>query len=185
MYAIRSYYVFYPRGTWHQTRASAADSFSLSIIIEPPAVVDCVIEQLRLLMLQDSRWRKPLYGAWGDGRSRESAFTQAAELLREIPAIASAITPKDLVRPTLAQEHQLAAIDRDSRFQRVPLAGVAFDDSTEAADSVITSYSIHYTKLYDIRHIDTAQSFKLSRMRSNNQFSLCIFKNLKFFYQGV
>jgi hypothetical protein len=129
--------LFYPRGTWHQTRASAADSFSLSIIIEPPAPVDCVIEQLRLLMLQDARWRKPLYGAWGDGPSRESAFAQAAELLREIPTIASAITPKDLVRSTLGQERQLASIDQDSRFQRVPLAAVAFDNSTEPADSAL------------------------------------------------
>lgn len=129
--------LFYPRGTWHQTRASAADSFSLSIIIEPPAVVDCVVEQLRLLMLQDPRWRKPLYGAWGDGQRRDSAFAQAAELLREIPAIASAITPKDLVRSTLAQERQMASIDRDSRFQRVPLAGVAFDNATESADGAL------------------------------------------------
>lgn len=126
--------LFYPRGTWHQTRAGAA-SFSLSIIIEPPAAVDCVIEQLRFLMLQDPRWRRPLYGAWGDGPGRESAFAQAAELLREIPAIASAITPKDLVRSTLAQERQLASIDPDSRFQRVPLAGVSLDNAADSADN--------------------------------------------------
>lgn len=145
--------LFYPRGTWHQTRASAAASFSLSIIIEPPAAVDCVIEQLRLLMLQDPRWRKPLYGAWGDGDRRESAFAQAAELLREIPAIASVITPKDLVRSTLAQERQLASIDRDSRFQRVPLAGVAFDNSTESADDGLEWVRITIKDEHAMEHI--------------------------------
>ncbi len=144
--------LFYPRGTWHQTRASAADSFSLSIIIEPPAAVDCVIEQLRLLMLQDPRWRKPLYGAWGNGRSRDSAFAQAAELLREIPTIASAITPKDLVRSTLAQERQLASIDQHSRFQKVPLAGVAFDNSTESADSALEWVRVTIKDEHAIEH---------------------------------
>ncbi|MFQ5935028.1 MAG: JmjC domain-containing protein [Acidiferrobacterales bacterium] len=128
--------LFYPRGTWHRTSASA-DSFAVAIVIEPPAVVDCVLEQLRLLMLQNPRWRRPLYGAWGNGPEREAALAQATQLLQDIPAIASIISSEDLIRSTLPEEHRIASIDRDSRFQRVPLTGVSVEKSTEpVADSL-------------------------------------------------
>jgi ribosomal protein L16 Arg81 hydroxylase len=143
--------LFYPRGTWHRTRASA-DSFAVAIVIEPPAAVDCVLEQLRLLMLQSPRWRRPLYGAWGNGRKREAAFAQAAALLQEIPTIAGAISPEDLVRSTLPEEHRLASIDRNSRFQRAPLTGVSLDKPAEAVDDPLQWVRITIKDEHGVEH---------------------------------
>lgn len=63
--------LFLPRGTWHRTE-SEGDSMSVSIAVDTPPAVDYIVAQLRMLLLQDPRWRAPLYGAWGDDSARES-----------------------------------------------------------------------------------------------------------------
>lgn len=45
--------LFLPRGTWHRSEA-LEDSFSLSIGTRALAALDCVLAQLRSLLLQDS-----------------------------------------------------------------------------------------------------------------------------------
>ena len=51
-----------PRGHWHRTRCHTA-SLSVSIICAPPLLLDWALGVLRHRALQESRWRRPLYGA--------------------------------------------------------------------------------------------------------------------------
>ena len=122
--------LFFPRGTWHRTYASA-DSLAISIMIEPPSAAECVLDQLRLVMLQDPEWRRPLYGAWGNDEERAAAIEQATRLVQKIPDAASAIAAKDIVLPTLTPDKRLAQIDANSRFQRIPNAGAVIEERNE------------------------------------------------------
>lgn len=51
-----------PRGHWHRTRCHTV-SLSVSIVCAPPLFLDWALGVLRHRALQDSRWRRPLYGA--------------------------------------------------------------------------------------------------------------------------
>ncbi len=111
--------LFFPRGTWHRTFVSQ-DSLAVAIVIEPPPAIDCLLDELRLVLLQDARWRKPLYGAWGNGSQREQALARAAQMLKDLPKAAGTISAQDLILPTLSEEQRLELIDERTRFQRVP-----------------------------------------------------------------
>ena len=111
-------------GTWHRTHASS-DSLSLSFVIETPSAADCILRQLRDVMLQDPRWRKPLDGAWGRGAQCEAAFQEAETLLGQIPELARAIAPRDVALAYMPEERRLESIDGSSRFQRVPNATIS------------------------------------------------------------
>lgn len=113
--------LFMPRGTWHRTRADQ-DSLSVSIILRPPSAAESVLHQLRALLLQDARWRRPLYGAWGDDAARGAALARVRELLANLPGITMAICEQDLAPPAEAQ--RLAQIEPVTRFQRIPGAQV-------------------------------------------------------------
>jgi len=126
--------LYMPRGTWHLTEVGE-DSLSVSIGISPPAVLECVLEQLRLVLLQDPRWRKPFYGAWGDGPARERAIEEARALLGELPETLPTLRPEMLVLPALSEERRVRLIDAESRFQRTPNTSMALEhySETEAA----------------------------------------------------
>lgn len=111
--------LFMPRGTWHRTEADE-DSFSVSIILRPPAAVEALLDQLRWLLLQDPRWRRPLYGARGDEGKKKAARQRLKELLGELPGVAAALSEDDLASPSPAE--RLAGIGRATRFQRDPRA---------------------------------------------------------------
>lgn len=143
--------LFFPRGTWHRTYASA-DSFAVSIMIEPPTAAECILDQLRLLMLQDPEWRRPLYGAWGNGQEREAAFEQAAKLVKKIPRIASAISAKDVVLATISLEKRLAHIDSSSRFQRIPNAGVILERQDGSESNTTQRMRITLRDEHNIEH---------------------------------
>ncbi len=143
--------LFFPRGTWHRTYASA-DSFAVSIMIEPPTAAECILDQLRLLMLQDPEWRRPLYGAWGNGQEREAAFEQAAKLVKKIPRIASAISAKDVVLATISLEKRLAHIDSSSRFQRMPNAGVILERQDGSESNTTQRMRITLRDEHNIEH---------------------------------
>ena len=116
--------LFFPRGTWHRTFVNQ-DSLAVAIVIEPPPAINCLLDELRPVLLQDPRWRTPLYGAWGNGRQRERALARAEELLRELPNAVSALSARDLILPTLTEEQRLEGIDERTRFQRVPNTSVS------------------------------------------------------------
>ncbi|MFQ5566692.1 MAG: JmjC domain-containing protein, partial [Paracoccaceae bacterium] len=129
--------LFFQRGTWHRTH-SGGDSLSISFVLEPPTAAECVLRQLRDVMLQDPRWRKPLYGAWGSGPRSEAAHRETGELLAQVPEIARVIAPRNVAMAFMSEEQRLALIDRESRFQRIPNAAiVAGTPSAEAVEADI------------------------------------------------
>jgi hypothetical protein len=111
--------LFFPRGTWHRTYASG-NSLAVSIVMEPPSAADCVLRQLRYVLLQDPKWRQPLYGAWGEGPEQAAAFETIAELLAELPDLARVITPEYVALAMLPEDRRLERIGLNSRFQRIP-----------------------------------------------------------------
>lgn len=116
--------LFFQRGIWHRTRADG-DSLSISFVFEPPSAADCILRQLRDVMLQDPRWRQPLYGAWGRGAQSDAAHREIEALLAQVPEIASVIAPRDVALAFMPEEQRLASIDRKSRFQRIPNATIS------------------------------------------------------------
>ncbi len=111
--------LFFPRGTWHRTYASG-NSLAVAFVMEPPSAADCVLRQLRYVLLQDPNWRQPLYGAWGEGRQQAAAFETIAELLAELPDLARVITPEHVALAMLPEDRRLERIGLNSRFQRIP-----------------------------------------------------------------
>lgn len=127
--------LFFPRGTWHRTFVNQ-DSLAVAIVIEPPPAINCLLDELRLVLLQDPRWRKPLYGAWGNGSQREQALARAEQLLRELPQTMGTLSPQDLILPTLTEEQRLEFIDERTRFQRVPNTNVFAEPAGEDQDEL-------------------------------------------------
>ena len=111
--------LFLPRGTWHYTEAGTP-SLSLSIMINPPPVADILLDQLNWLLLQDSDWRLPLYGARADGPMQEAARRRAAQLLARLPAQLSSLSPDDLIQAMHPMTDRLQRITAASRFQKTP-----------------------------------------------------------------
>lgn len=111
--------LFLPRGTWHHTE-SGADSLSVSVALFMSSAADCVLRELRLLMLQDSQWRRPLYGAWGGESGRQTAEAQLAQLLAALPELSRRLSPEGVSRNLLPLEQRLQSIGPGDRFQRTP-----------------------------------------------------------------
>ncbi len=111
--------LFLPRGTWHYTQASEP-SLSISTVVDPPAALRCLLDQLRLLLLQDPQWRQPLFGAFADAPRAAVTRDAAAALLAGLPAIVARLTPDDLVPAPASIPWRLAHITPAARFQRTP-----------------------------------------------------------------
>lgn len=143
--------LYLPRGTWHHTE-STGDSLSVSIGLYVPAALDSVLAQLRLLLLQDPAWRRPLYGAWGDAAARTAAQTTADALLAELPQRAAQLRSQDIVAHMGCQSARLHAIQADDRFQKAP------HSSLEIATAIgsNTGEQVLHLKLWDPDHGDRA-----------------------------
>lgn len=115
--------LFLPRGTWHYTEAGAP-SLSLSLTISPPTLLDCAMEQIRWLLLQDSAWREPLYGATANGALRENLRARVHGLLERLPQLVASLAPEDLIHAPLPVAKRLDQISEKSRFQRIPDAAL-------------------------------------------------------------
>ena len=113
----------FQRGCWHRTFADS-DSLSLSFVVEAPPAVDCVLAQLRDVLSQDPKWRRPLYGAWGSPEQRAEAEAALADLLADLPEKSAAIAPGHVIAGRQTDEQRLAEIGPDTRFQRLPDASV-------------------------------------------------------------
>jgi ribosomal protein L16 Arg81 hydroxylase len=111
--------LFLPRGTWHYTEAGEP-SLSLSITISPPTLLDCAMEQLRWLLLQDSAWREPLYGATANGAMHENLRDHTQRLLERLPQLVSSLSPEDLIQAPIPVAKRLDWISEKTRFQRIP-----------------------------------------------------------------
>src|SRR5438132_2996640 len=99
--------LFLPRGTWHATE-SGGDSLSVSIGIYLPSAADCVLEQLQLLLLQDSDWRRPLYGGRSSGGVDEPVAAQISRLLARLPRDCAALRVDEVVAALRSPEQRLA-----------------------------------------------------------------------------
>ena len=133
--------LYMPQGTWHRTEA-AGDSIAVSIGMEAPSAADCVLEQLRLLMLQDPEWRKPLYGAWGTGAMRESALARAAGLMSKVPGLASKLEPALAAMPNMPETRRISEMSVASRVQRTPNTSLIIGEPPPASseeDSLLAS----------------------------------------------
>lgn len=78
--------LFVPRGTWHQTAASASSSISVSILLNAPSIGDVLLQQLRDVIAQDARLRAPARGFAGGTQQRARAadsFERGQAALRE------------------------------------------------------------------------------------------------------
>jgi ribosomal protein L16 Arg81 hydroxylase len=115
--------LFLPRGTWHYTEAGEP-SLSLSITISPPTLVDCAMEQIRWLLLQDSAWREPLYGATVSGPMHQVLHDHVARLLERLPQLVSSLSPEDLIAAPIPVAKRLDQISDKTRFQRIPDAAL-------------------------------------------------------------
>lgn len=113
--------LFMPRGTWHETEAGE-DSLSVSIILRMPTALDCALEALRARLLQDPRWRQPMYGAWGPGPQPEALRAQWQELLGEAAAQVAELPLEDALLGPLASPDRLPRAGAHSRYQRRPEA---------------------------------------------------------------
>jgi len=111
--------LFLPRGTWHYTEAGEP-SLSLSITISPPTLLDCAMEQLRWLLLQDSAWREPLYGATANGAMHENLRAHTRRLLERLPQLVASLSPEDLIQAPIPVAKRLDQISEKTRFQRIP-----------------------------------------------------------------
>lgn len=113
--------LFLPRGYWHYTSASE-DSLSVSICIDAPPALRSLLDQLRCLLLQDPRWRRPLYANGG----RDDARRRAAELLATLPQVTSRLAPDDLLDAPARLDWRLNHITPQTRFQRTPHGRIEF-----------------------------------------------------------
>jgi ribosomal protein L16 Arg81 hydroxylase len=111
--------LFLPRGTWHYTEAGEP-SLSLSLTISPPTLLDCAMEQIRWLLLQDSAWREPLYGATANGAMHENLRAHTQRLLERLPQLVSSLLPEDLLQAPIPVAKRLDQISEKTRFQRIP-----------------------------------------------------------------
>jgi hypothetical protein len=156
--------LYMPRGTWHRTEASE-DSIALSIGISPPSAAECVLDQLRLVMLQDPEWRKPLYGAWSDDGMRESAMSRAASLISDMPRLAAALRPEMLALPSLPEDSRITRIGPESCLQRAPNATVTIESSvpegvdTPAPEHVVVTIGV---KDYGIERVSAQVEMPVS-----------------------
>jgi len=137
--------LYMPRGTWHRTEAQG-DSIAVSIGMEAPSAAECILEQLRLLLLQDPAWRKPLYGAWSEGSMRTAAIAKGAELMAALPGLAASLDPEYLATPKLSEQQRIAQVNVRSRVQRTPNSWLILTDppadSTEV-DSLLAQVEIN------------------------------------------
>lgn len=125
--------LFLPRGTWHQTEAGD-ESLSLSIMVRTPPAAETMIDALRLRMLQDPRWRRPLFGAWGNQEQNREAQERWRELLGEVSAVAEGLSMDNALLSPLGEVERLERLNFRSRVQRRPEARMVLNARGERVE---------------------------------------------------
>lgn len=127
--------LFMPRGTWHYTE-SRDSSLSASIIVRTPAAFECALEALRLRLLQDVRWRRPLYGAWGDAAQAGEAQASWRSLMQDWARVTGGLSLDDALLTRQDETERLQRVDATSRFQRCPEARMEFEPKAQGGETV-------------------------------------------------
>jgi hypothetical protein len=65
------------------------------------------------------------------------ALAEVADLIQDIPKIGRALSPQDVILPTLSLEERITLIDRNSRFQRVPTAQISAEQQPESDNEAL------------------------------------------------
>lgn len=151
--------LFMPRGTWHRTEADEP-SLSITIAMRPPSAAECILENVRWLLLQDAAWRKPLYGACGETAQKKATMDDVGKLLARFPEQLQSLSMRSLELALMPEERRLEHIDADSRFVSLPNASLEVGEvmlgksgeliqmgilvrDDEAGDRVTASMDIH------------------------------------------
>jgi hypothetical protein len=127
--------LFMPRGTWHYTE-SGEGSLSVSIIVRTPAAFECALEALRLRLLQDARWRRPLYGAWGGAAQSAAARDQWQALMQDWQRATAGLGLDDALLARTGETERLNQAGAASRFQRCPESRMEFEPKAQGGQTV-------------------------------------------------
>ena len=111
--------VYIPRGTWHSS-ITLTQSLAASVSVTPPSLIEIVVSQLRHLLLQDPRWRTPLYGISGTPAQRAAVAASIQELLPDLQRIAPLLNGSQILDLLLPAAARLQSMGPHSAFQRVP-----------------------------------------------------------------
>jgi hypothetical protein len=133
--------LYMPRGTWHRTQAGE-DSLSVSIAFAAPTALDTVLAQLRMLLLQDPRWRHPIYGLRG-GLLHDGAGEQIGELLKRLPQQVQALGAGDVLMAKVPESQRWRKIHVNSRFIRNPACTVRMEPGPEQNGDVRLALRTH------------------------------------------
>ncbi len=123
--------VYMPRGTWHATTA-ITDSVGLSIGMRQPMILELVLAQLRLLLLQDARWRRPWYES-----AQVPAGTGAApgieEMLTDLPRLVQALDGDLISQPARPPTLAPAPIGWQTAFHLIPTVTIELQPPVDPA----------------------------------------------------
>lgn len=86
--------------------------------------MDTILEQIKFTLLQEPRWRQPIYGAWGDDVARATTHHEIENLLQELTQITTRLTPDQVVQSGATLNYRVTQVDEHTRFQVIPTARV-------------------------------------------------------------
>ncbi len=101
---------------WHRTVAGTA-SFSASICVDTPTMIDVLLPQLRCVLQQHARFRRPLFGAWTDGAPVVDGLSG---LLRDAATALEGMSPELLLDAVGARSVEDLPFRAHTPFQKVP-----------------------------------------------------------------
>lgn len=129
--------LFVPRGTWHQTAASATSSVSVSILLNAPSIGDVLLQQLRDVIAQEPRLRAPARGFVGSPEQRARAvraFERGRAALRENVAQLTAQAALESFAPA---QQLTALITPSTRFARNPSRQLALPGTESSSEPLL------------------------------------------------
>ena len=92
----------------------------MSLLADAHNAMRCVLDQLRFLLLQDPRWRRPLVCGFGDDARDAQTRAQVAELLGALPEVMRRLSPDDVLGARTLVGLRPQTVSPASRFLRAP-----------------------------------------------------------------
>jgi hypothetical protein len=102
-------------------------------------MVDAFLEQLKYVLLQDSEWRRPLYGVRGNASQRQSALEWVGRVLETAPRATQVISASDIAQ--LPDFERLNNIERSTSFQRDLGTRIEFEQGVEGQFLQVKTWS--------------------------------------------
>ncbi len=120
--------LFMPRGTWHHTSADSSESLAVSIIVDPPLAVDMILDHLKITLMQNQEWRKPVMGCWDSSDLPDQTKKTLGTLIQQLQSVTQNLQQESIVQG--AGNHQLwfDKINQETRFQVIPTATMVFQE---------------------------------------------------------